>query len=167
VPVAPSSFTIKALDESGRAKIAEHVCETIDGERKKVIEGLVHVLLNGTVPERIGAAEKLGELADEMAVPFLMTSVTGEKKQDPNVRLACVAALGNIADPASARVLIHLLDDDDMTMAQAALDALSVMTEADPPYAFVEGSTVKIRKGVKADWNKKLEAGYFKELKQD
>jgi hypothetical protein len=167
VTAAPSTFTIKPLDEAGRAKIADNVCGKIADERKQVIEGLVHQLLNGTVPDKIAAAEKLGELADPMAVPFLMTSLTGETKQDPNVRLTCVDALGNIADPASAKVLIYLLDDDDLSMAQAALDALSVMTEADPPYAFVEGSTIKIRKDVKAEWNKKLEAGYFKELKQD
>jgi len=99
-----------------------------------------------------------------MAVPFLMTRLTQEK--DRNVRLTAIASLGHIADPSSAEVLIALLDDQDLGIAQAALDALSVLTEADPPYAFVEGTTIKIRKSVRRAWQKKLEAGYFDKLKK-
>jgi HEAT repeat protein len=165
--VAPAtSFEIKPQDATARAKTAKTVKDGIEAERKKVIEGLVALMVtpNSTQQDKIAAAARLGELADPMAVPFLMTRLTQEK--DRNVRLTAIASLGHIADPSSAEVLIALLDDQDLGIAQAALDALSVLTEADPPYAFVEGTTIKIRKSVRRAWQKKLEAGYFDKLKK-
>ena len=40
------------------------------------------------------------------------------------------------------------------------------MTEAETPYAFVEGTTIKIRKGVRAAWEAKLKEGFFKKLEK-
>ncbi len=45
----------------------------------------------------------------------------------------------------------------------AALDALSEMTGGD--YAFVNGTTIKIRKAEKAKWEAKLKEGFFKKPK--
>ena len=78
---------------------------------------------------------------------------------------------GHIADPASAKVLVALLDDEDVGMAEAALAALTEMDEeelkktGELPYAFVEGRTIKIRKKTKADWEKRLKEGYFDKKK--
>jgi basic membrane lipoprotein Med (substrate-binding protein (PBP1-ABC) superfamily) len=47
---APSSFSIKPLDAAGREKRAETACKKIAADRKKRLEGLVHVL--STVPDR-------------------------------------------------------------------------------------------------------------------
>jgi HEAT repeat protein len=162
VTTAPTTFQIKVQNKAEREKTAKTVCDGIAADRKKRIEGLVHVLLNATVQEKVAAAAKLGDLCDPMAVPFLMTRLVAESNRD--VRLASVAALGHISDPASARALIALLDDEDVDMATTALNALSVMTEADPPYAFVEGTTIKIRKKVKGAWEKKLSEGFFDKL---
>jgi HEAT repeat protein len=166
VATPTTSFEIKPQDSAQRAKTAKTVKDGIAAERKKVIEGLVALMVtpNSTPQDKIAAAARLGELADPMAVPFLMTRLTQEK--DHNVRLTAIASLGHIADPSSAEVLITLLDDQDLGLAQAALDALSVMTEADPPFAFVEGTTIKIRKSVRRAWEKKLAAGYFDKLKE-
>jgi hypothetical protein len=159
---APSTFSIKELDETGRAKIAGKVNECIADERKKRIEGLVHVLIHGQIAEKLKAAAKLSELCDVMAVPFLLTRITAEPNRD--VRLAAIAALGHIADPAAAPTLIALLDDEDLGIAMAALDALSEMTGGN--YAFVNGTTIKIRKAEKAKWEAKHKEGFFKQFKR-
>lgn len=165
VAPAPTSFTIDPQDKKARTNTAAGVCAGIAAERKKRLEGLVHLLLNGTAQEKVKAAQMIGDLCDVMAVPFLMTRMKDES--DRNVRLAAVTALGHIADPASAKVLVALLDDEDVGMAEAALAALTEMDEeelkktGELPYAFVEGRTIKIRKKTKADWEKRLKEGYF------
>ncbi len=167
VAPAPTSFTIEPQNKDERTTTAAGVCAGIAAERKKRLEGLVHLLLNGTAQEKVKAAQMLGDLCDVMAVPFLMTRMKDE--DDRNVRLAAVTALGHIADPASAKVLVALLDDEDVGMAEAALAALTEMDElekkGEQPYAFVEGRTIKLRKDVKADWEKRLKEGYFDKKK--
>ncbi len=158
---APTSFEIKPQDEAGRTKISGNVNKGIAAERKKRIEGLVHVLLNGSVIDKVKAANTLSDLCDVMAVPFLLTRITAEPNRD--VKLAAIAALGHIADPASAPTLIELLDDEDVGIATGALDALSEMTGGN--YAFVNGTTIKIRKAEKAKWEAKLKEGFFKKKK--
>lgn len=166
VSTAPGSFEIKPQSPAEREKTAATVCDNISAERKKRIEGLVSVLVSASAPatDKVKVAQMLGDLCDPMAVPFLMIRMTAEGNRD--VRLACVEALGRISDPSSARAVIELLDDEDLGMATAALNALSEMTDADPPYAFVNGTTVKVRKAEKAKWLKKLDEGYFKTLEK-
>lgn len=165
-PVTPSpvSFKFEPQNKADREKTAKGVCDSIALERKERIGTLLHVLINGTPQEKVQAANTLNDLTDVMAVPFLMTRLKDEGNRD--VRLAAVTALGHIADPASASVLIALLDDEDLGLATTALNALSEMTKADPAYAFVEGTTIKIRKDVKAAWGKKLKEGFFDKKKK-
>jgi len=158
VTTAPASFTITPLNEAGREQRAKRACDDIAAERKKRIEGLVHVLNTGTPIDKVKAANTLSDLCDVMAVPFLLTRTTNDPSRD--VKLASIAALGHIADPAAAPTLIALLDDEDLGIAVAALDALSEMTGGN--YAFVNGTTIKIRKAEKAKWEAKLKEGFFK-----
>ncbi len=164
------SFAFVPQNKDERTKTAKGVCDSIALERKERIGKLLHALINGTPQEKVQAANTLNSLTDVMAVPFLMTRLKDEGNRD--VRLAAVTALGHIADPASASVLVALLDDEDLGMATAALNALSEMDEeerkrkGEPPYAFVEGTTIKIRKTVQAAWEKKLKEGYFEKKKK-
>jgi hypothetical protein len=160
VVTAPTSFKIEPQNAAQREKTAATICDGIAAKRKERIEQLVHLLINGQPVDKLKAAGMLGDLCDPMATPFLMTRLKDEPNRD--VRLACLSALGHIADPSSAKVVIEFLDDEDLGIATVALDALSEMTKADPPYAFVDGTTIKVRKAEKEVWLKKLEEGFFK-----
>jgi hypothetical protein len=162
VATAPANFKIEPMNAEERSKAATGVVGNISAQRKKQIEELVAVLLNtgGAPLDRIKAANALSDLCDPMAAPFLMTRVTDDPSRD--VKLAALAALGHIADPAAAPVLIALLDDKDLGLATAALNALGEMTGGS--YAFVNGTTIKVRKADKAVWETRLKEGYFKTL---
>ena len=158
--VAPVDVSKQTKDfREGRAKDA---CKSLSDARRERVEEVIAVMLYDTMlKNRIDAINKLAELADSRATPFLMNQVT--QQADMNVKLAAISALGYIADPTSAPLLIDLLEDEDLNVAQEALDALTVMCgKDDEPFAFVNGTTVKIRKKDAETWRQRLKEGFFK-----
>jgi HEAT repeat protein len=117
--------------------------------------GFTTKLRTGQTPRaRIGAAEELARLHDTYATTHLMTRIVEDP--DAGVRSACVRTLASLEDEASVPLLITLLEDEDLRLAEAALNALSAITHRE--YAFSEGTTIKARKKTAEKWRAWLKA---------
>ncbi|MCS7033428.1 MAG: HEAT repeat domain-containing protein [Phycisphaerae bacterium] len=93
----------------------------------------VEALNDPNVPVRLEAAKALVNVPDEAAVPRLIQMVRDER-EDRDVRMAAVQALGNHRRMDVARELVSLLNHRDFSLAWQARQSLQAITTADHGY---------------------------------
>ena len=64
--------------------------------------------------------------------------------------------LGSLEDETAVPLLITLLEDEDLRLAETALGALGAITHRE--YAFSEGTTIKARKKTAEKWRAWIKA---------
>ena len=97
------------------------MASVVVAEAKAIWDRTTKVLSDGTLPERIGAAEELGRSGRPEAVNRLVPLL-----QDKHVALAAAAArgLGLAGDPRAVPALAALLDENYPDLREAACEAL-------------------------------------------
>lgn len=86
-------------------------------------------LLKGETPQRIAAANALGELADPATAPAVTELLAAAH---PTVRRAAMLAIGKIADARARQSLaIRMLADPDLTVRQAAVNVLTPLASTE------------------------------------
>jgi HEAT repeat protein len=110
-----------------RSKQAQHLLETNN------FAGLVELLRRGTRSERRDSVWALGELGDRRAVEPLSEALHNALRDDEDLPLAVVEALGTLHSPAAVEALKACLDDrrDDRFYFLAHREALFAIAEED------------------------------------
>ena len=91
------------------------------GELRPVINAIGAGLRDEEVPNRVLAAQLLGQFNDSLAVLSLSQVVNGP---EPEVRYAAISALGRTRNHDAVGTLLALLEDPDREIRLAAVDAL-------------------------------------------
>jgi HEAT repeat protein len=105
-------------DELQRAFFVRLLGRTMQAEH---VERLIDMLAQDTVIMQGAAAEALGWLRDERAVPMLLLTLNDD---DANVREIALEALGRIGHPAALEALMEALHDESEWLRRAAAQAL-------------------------------------------
>jgi len=127
-----------------------------DQRRLKVMDLTVELRTGKTPRDRVAAAKELACLHDTFATTHLMTRIAEDP--DASVKYECVRTLGSLEDTTAVPLLVTLLEDEDLRLAETALGALGAITNRE--YAFSEGTTIKARKKTAEKWR-----AWFKALK--
>jgi len=117
-----------ALGEEGRAEVASKIASPIDEEARNalILAGQLRAASAATLvtaalkraPIQVAAARAAGEIRAKDAVPELMV-LAGTS--DPTVALAAIAALDQIADPASLATAQALFRHEQLPVRRSAL----------------------------------------------
>ncbi len=111
---------IEALKEVNKWSSVQ-VAELLVRFGKEAVPALLDALQNDeSVNQRIWAAQILGSIGDNSAIPVLMQRL---RDRDPNVRIASLEALGEIKSPLAVHSIIHILLHDPVSnvRSQAAI----------------------------------------------
>ncbi len=143
------------------ANIPGAMAGVIAAEAQSIWDRNLKALTEGTLPERVGAAEELGKSGRVEAVERLLNVL-----KDPQVMLVAAAArgLGNAGDKRATGALTALLKENSGELREAACEALSqlkdpaalpdlvaVASEHSPTSPFAVAAIVSLGKGEATD----------------
>lgn len=112
------------LQNTGQAAISRSVPDGMPDEAYQVLAG---ILVAGVDVHRCIAAQALGRIGGEVAVPPLIAALLDE---DEDVRTDAAEALSNLADPrAGEQLLENLLGDPCAEVKLAAIDGLAKLRD--------------------------------------
>jgi len=106
---------------------------------------------------RCEAARALGALRDRRASTYLVAQLTQDG--DASVRLACLAALGQIQDFAVLPAVIEFLAHPDPDLAVAAMAAMNSIMQCPEVkeqgnFTFIAGTSLEARRGTAEKWRR-------------
>jgi HEAT repeat protein len=127
---------LKDDDENVRATAIEHIGKV--GE-SSVVDALIEIIESDDIWTAYPAADALGRIGDKKAIPALIRAL--EKK---TIRKPTIKALGSIADPATLKNIIPLLEDPSATTQEESLRSIERFYHKGVSESFITGELKRL-----------------------